>query len=149
ADIDEVSKGTRHDAGEKELTFKQSDPIRCEQIYSTLRRGVVHPRETAKKLAPSPLGEQGGESGFSLYTPEVDSIVTSTGIIIHVGTMGAAIKFMIENDYENSPEINDGDIFCNNDNHVGNVHTCDVHTLVPIFWEGELLGWVGGVTHVI
>ncbi|MEI3613941.1 hydantoinase B/oxoprolinase family protein [Pseudogracilibacillus sp. SO30301A] len=149
AEMTKVSNETGHYAGLKELTFKESDPIRFEKIFSKLRGGVVHARETAKKVAASPIVEQEGELCFSLYTPEADSIVTSTGIIIHVGTMGAAIKFMIENDYENNPEINDGDIFCNNDNHVGNVHTCDVHTLVPIFWEGELLGWVGGVTHVI
>ena len=29
------------------------------------------------------------------------------------------------------------------------MHPCDVHTLVPIFWEDEIVGWVGGVTHVI
>ncbi len=149
AEIDCLSKETGYYAGIKELTFKESEPIRFEKIFSKLRGGVVHARETAKKVAASPIVEQEGELCFSLYTPEADSIVTSTGIIIHVGTMGAAIKFMIENDYEDNPGINDGDIFCNNDNHVGNVHTCDVHTLVPIFWEGELVGWVGGVTHVI
>ena len=109
----------------------------------------MHARETAKKVAASPIVEQEGELCFSLYTPEADSIVTSTGIIIHVGTMGAAIKYMIKNDYEVNPGIEDNDIFCNNDNHVGNVHTCDVHTFVPIFWECEVIGWVGGVTHVI
>ena len=149
AEIDQVSKDTGHYAGLTELQLKESDPIRFEKIYSKLRGGVVNARETAKKVAASPIVEQEGELCFSLYTPEADSIVTSTGIIIHVGTMGAAIKFMIENDYEDNPGINDKDIFCNNDNHVGNVHTCDVHTLVPIFWEGELIGWVGGVTHVI
>lgn len=148
-EIDEVSKETGYYAGLTNLPLKESNPIRFEKIYSKLRGGVVHARETAKKVAASPIVEQEGELCFSLYTPEADSIVTSTGIIIHVGTMGAAIKFMIENDYENNPGINDKDIFCNNDNHVGNVHTCDVHTLVPIFWEGEIIGWVGGVTHVI
>lgn len=148
-EIDEISKETGHYAGLKEMPFKEANPIRFEKIYSKLRGGVVHARETAKKVAASPIVEQEGELCFSLYTPDADSIVTSTGIIIHVGTMGAAIKFMIENDYEDNPGINDKDIFCNNDNHVGNVHTCDVHTLVPIFWEGEVLGWVGGVTHVI
>lgn len=149
AEIDQVSKETGHYAGLTELPLKESNPIQFEKIYSKLRGGVVHARETAKKVAASPIVEQEGELCFSLYTPEADSIVTSTGIIIHVGTMGAAIKFMIENDYEDNPGINDKDIFCNNDNHVGNVHTCDVHTLVPIFWEGEVIGWVGGVTHVI
>lgn len=148
-EITEISKKTGHYAGLTTLPLKESDPIRFEKIYSKLRGGIVHARETAKKVAASPIVEQEGELCFSLYTPEADSIVTSTGIIIHVGTMGAAIKYMIENDYEDNPGIADGDIFCNNDNSVGNVHTCDVHTLVPIFWEGELVGWAGGVTHVI
>ncbi|MBA2872580.1 acetone carboxylase alpha subunit [Anoxybacillus calidus] len=148
-EIDQLSRTTGHYAGLKKLPLKETEPIRYEKIFSKLRGGVVHARETAKKVAASPIVEQEGELCFTLYTPEGDSIVTSTGIIIHVGTMGAAIKFMIKNDYEVNPGIEDGDIFCNNDCQIGNVHPCDVHTIVPIFYEGELIGWVGGVTHVI
>src|SRR5699024_529583 len=119
AEIDRISKETGRYAGLTDLTLKETEPIQFEKIFSKLRGGVVHARETAKKVAASPIVEQEGELCFSLYTPEADSIVTSTGIIIHVGTMGAAIKFMIENDYEDNPGIADGDIFCNNDNHVG------------------------------
>jgi len=78
-----------------------------------------------------------------------DCVLTSTGIIIHVGTMGAAIKYMIENDWETNPGINPGDMFTTNDCAIGNVHPCDIATIVPIFWDGKLIGWVGGVTHVI
>jgi acetone carboxylase, alpha subunit len=148
-EIDRLSRETGHYAGLKELPFKDSEPIRYEKIFAKLRGGVVHARETAKRVAASPIVEQEGELCFTLYTPEADSIVTSTGIIIHVGTMGAAIKYMIKNDYEENPGIEPGDIFCNNDCQIGNVHPCDVHTIVPIFWEHELVGWVGGVTHVI
>lgn len=148
-EMDEISRSTGYYAGLKTLPFKESEPIRFEKIFAKLRGGVVHARETAKRVAASPIVEQEGELCFTLYTPEGDSIVTSTGIIIHVGTMGAAIKYMIRNDYEENPGIADGDIFCNNDCHIGNVHPCDVHTIVPIFWKGELIGWVGGVTHVI
>jgi acetone carboxylase alpha subunit len=148
-EIDELTKKTGYYAGLKDLPLKESEPIRFEKIFAKLRGGVVHARETAKRVAASPIVEQEGELCFTLYTPEGDSVVTSTGIIIHVGTMGSAIKFMIENDYEQNPGIEPGDIFCNNDCQVGNVHPCDVHTIVPIFWEGELVGWVGGVTHVI
>jgi acetone carboxylase alpha subunit len=148
-EIDRITRETGHYAGLRTLPLKETDPIRYEKIFSKLRGGVVHARETAKKVAASPIVEQEGELCFTLYTPEADSIVTSTGIIIHVGTMGAAIKYMIKNDYEENPGIEDGDIFCNNDCQIGNVHPCDVHTIVPIFYEGELIGWVGGVTHVI
>lgn len=148
-EMDEISRSTGYYAGLKTLPFKESNPIRYEKIFAKLRGGVVHARETAKRVAASPIVEQEGELCFTLYSPEADSIVTSTGIIIHVGTMGSAIKYMIKNDYELNPRIEDGDIFCNNDCQIGNVHPCDVHTIVPIFWEGELIGWVGGVTHVI
>ena len=32
---------------------------------------------------------------------------------------------------------------------IGDVHNADVQTIVPIFWEGELVGWAAGVTHEI
>jgi acetone carboxylase alpha subunit len=149
---DEVMRRTRDTgqyAGLKRLELKESEPIRYEKVFSHLRAGVVHARETAKRIAASPIVEQEGELCFTLYNAVGDSLVTSTGIIIHVGTMGAAIKYMIENGWEDNPGIASGDIFVNNDCLLGNVHACDVHTIVPIFWEGELIGWVGGVTHVI
>ncbi len=148
-ETDRLTAQSGYYAGLRELEFKQSEPIRYEKIFSKLRGGLVHARETAKRVAASPIVEQEGELCFTLYTPEGDSIVTSTGIIIHVGTMGSAIKYMVNHNYEENPGIEPGDIFCNNDCHIGNVHPCDVHTIVPIFWAGEVIGWVGGVTHVI
>ncbi|MFD1198550.1 hydantoinase B/oxoprolinase family protein [Brucella gallinifaecis] len=145
----EATKRTKHYAGLNKMELRDSDPILYNKLFSRLRAGVVDARETAKKIAASPIVEQEGELCFTLYNAAGDAILTSTGIIIHVGTMGAAIKYMIENGWESNPGVRDKDIFCNNDSLIGNVHPCDIHTIVPIFWEGELIGWVGGVTHVI
>jgi N-methylhydantoinase B/acetone carboxylase alpha subunit len=90
-----------------------------------------------------------GELCFVLYTPEGDSVTLSTGIIVHVHTMSDAIKFMIRNEYELNPRVMPGDIFSNNIPKIGDVHNADVQTIVPIFWEDELVGWAGGVTHVM
>ncbi|MFG1344852.1 hydantoinase B/oxoprolinase family protein [Xanthobacter autotrophicus DSM 431] len=144
-----ATKASGHYAGLKKLELRESEPILYNKLFSRLRAGVVDARETAKKIAASPIVEQEGELCFTLYNAAGDSLLTSTGIIIHVGTMGAAIKYMIENNWEANPGVRDKDIFCNNDSLIGNVHPCDIHTIVPIFWEGELIGWVGGVTHVI
>jgi len=140
---------TGHYNGLQKLQLRESDPIRYEKLFSKLRGGLVHARETAKKIAASPIVEQEGELCFTLYNPAGDCVLTSTGIIIHVGTMGAAIKYMIENDWESNPGINPGDMFTNNDCAIGNVHPCDIATIVPIFIKSRLIGWVGGVTHVI
>ena len=149
---DEILERTRksgHYNGLERLELREKDPIGYEKLFSKIRGGLVHARETAKKIAASPIVEQEGELCFTLYNAAGDCILTSTGIIIHVGTMGAAIKYMIENDWESNPGIDPGDMFTNNDCQIGNVHPCDVATIVPIFWENRLIGWVGGVTHVI
>jgi acetone carboxylase alpha subunit len=147
--IQERTKESGHYNGLEHLELREADPIRYEKLFSKLRGGLVHARETAKKIAASPIVEQEGELCFTLYNAAGDCILTSTGIIIHVGTMGAAIKYMIENNWEANPGINPGDMFTNNDCSIGNVHPCDIATIVPIFHGGKLIGWVGGVTHVI
>src|ERR671910_3902210 len=131
------------------LELKDSDPIEYEKLFSRLRGGLVSARETALNISASPIVREPGELCFPLYTPEGDSVALSTGIIVHVHTMSDAIKYMIRQGYEENPGIAPGDIFTNNDAMIGDVHNADVQPLVPIFWEGELVGWAAGVTHEI
>ncbi|MGI8805357.1 MAG: hydantoinase B/oxoprolinase family protein, partial [Thermoleophilaceae bacterium] len=131
------------------LEMKECDPIGYEKLFSRLRGGLVSARETALNISASPIVRELGELCFALYTPEGDSIALSTGIIVHVHTMSDAIKYMVREDYEDNPGIRPGDIFANNNPTIGNVHNADVQTFVPIFWEGELVAWAGGVTHVL
>ncbi|MCH7622317.1 MAG: DUF559 domain-containing protein, partial [Chloroflexi bacterium] len=39
-----------------------------------------------------------------------------------------AVKYMIRNNYEDEPGIKPGDIFCNNDAAIGDIHAADVAT---------------------
>jgi N-methylhydantoinase B/oxoprolinase/acetone carboxylase alpha subunit/acetone carboxylase gamma subunit len=132
-----------------ELELQRSDPIGYEKLFSRVRGGLVSARETALNISASPIVRELGELCFALYTPEGDSVALSTGIIVHVHTMSDAIKYMVRSDYERNPGIRPGDIFANNDPTIGDVHNADVQTFVPIFWEGELIAWAGGVTHVL
>ncbi len=132
-----------------ELSLKQSEPILFEKVFSRLRGGLVTARETALNISASPIVKELGELCFAVYTPEGDSVALSTGVIVHVHTMSEAIKYMIREGYEDNPGINPGDVFCNNDSLIGDVHNADVQTIVPIHVDGRLVGWVAGVTHVI
>src|SRR5882757_8600928 len=132
-----------------DLELKDSEPIGYEKLFARLRGGLVSARETALNISASPIVRELGELCFALYTPEGDSIALSTGIIVHVHTMSDAIKFMVRNGWEDNPHIRPGDIFANDDPVIGDVHNADVQTFVPIFWEGELIAWAGGVTHVL
>jgi len=63
--------------------------------------------------------------------------------------MSDAVKYIVRNEYEDNPGIRPGDIFCNNDPHIGDLHNADVQNILPIFWQDELVGWATGVTHEI
>lgn len=138
---------TGHYYGIEHLSLKAIDPIRYEKMWSRLRGGIIGARETALNISASPIVREIGELCFGLFTPEGDSITLSTGIMAHVHTMSEAIKHMVRSDYESDPEINPGDIFVNNDPQLGDVHNADVMEMLPIFYEGEVVGWAAGVTH--
>jgi N-methylhydantoinase B/acetone carboxylase alpha subunit len=140
---------TGHYNGMIDLPLRDNYPILYEKIFSHLRGGLVNARSTALNISASPIVREIGELSFALYTPEGDSIALSTGIIVHVHTISDAIKYMIRNNWEKNPGIKPGNVYCNNNSMIGDVHTADVHTIIPIFWEGELIGWAGGVTHEI
>ena len=142
-------KETGHYHGLKDLPMLEKKPILFEKIFSHLRGGLVNARSTALNISASPIVKEIGELCFALYTPEGDSIALSTGIIVHVHTISDAIKYMIRNNYEKNPGIKKGYVFSNNNSMIGDVHTADVHTIIPIFWEDELIGWAAGVTHEI
>jgi N-methylhydantoinase B/oxoprolinase/acetone carboxylase alpha subunit len=136
-------------AGLDRLEMKEENPFKYEQLFSQLRGALVSARETAMHVSASPIVREIGELCFQVYTPEGDCVGLSTGIIVHVHTGSLAIKYMIEQDYEHGRGIQPGDVFCNNDNELGNVHTTDVHTIVPVFHDNELVAWVDGVTHQV
>ena len=140
-------KETGYYYGVSELRLREEDLLKYERFHSRLLSAVIGARESVKFIAASPTVREYGELVFGLYTPEGDAVALSTGIMVHVHTMSAFIKYLIENDYEENPGIRPGDIFTNNETWAGGVHTADVQTVIPIFYKGELIGWAGGVTH--
>ncbi|MCZ4094118.1 hydantoinase B/oxoprolinase family protein [Sinorhizobium psoraleae] len=133
--------------GITELRLRKEDPLKFETLHTKLRAYCVSAREMARRISASPGVREVGEMVVAIYTPEGDAIALSNGIMVHVHTMSRFIKWMIRNGYEQNPGIRDGDIFANNDAFIGTVQVPDVMDVVPIFFEGTLVGWAGAVCH--
>ena len=133
---------------EADLSLKESDPITFEVLFTRLLQTLTNAREIALSISASPSTREQGEIIFGLYTREGDAICLSTGLMIHVHTMSRAIKWMIENDYETLVGFDEGDYFFNNDSFIGGGHPSDQMLITPLFIDGQLEGWVGGLTHV-
>lgn len=138
---------TGHYDGVSDLQLREQDPLKYETLHTKLRSFCVSAREMARRISASPGVREVGEMVVALYTPEGDAVALSNGIMVHVHTTSRFIKWMIENDYEDDPCIEEGDIFANNDAFISTVQCPDVMDVVPIYHGGELVGWVGAVCH--
>lgn len=139
---------TGHYNGLKRLTLRETDPISFDKLYSKLYDGLLRARVIATNVAARQIDSQQCDPCFTLYNAIGDCMLTSTGSIIHASSMGAAIKSIIENSRETDPGINPDDIFTYNIGAVGSAYPCHVATIVPIFWESRVIGWLGGVTQM-
>src|ERR1700733_9950794 len=133
---------------EQVLSVKEADPVTFEVLFTRLLQTLTNAREVALSISASPSTREQGEIIFGLYTPEGDAVCLSTGLMIHVHTMSRAIKWMIANDYESKVGFHEGDYFFNNDSFIGGGHPSDQMLITPFYVDGELEGWIGGLTHV-
>ena len=132
-----------------ELIIKKEKPIEWEMLFDRLTSLVQNARENSRRISASPVIREMGECIFAVFTPEGDAIAFSTGLFLHVPNKGMAIKWMLKHDYEEKVGINEGDVFFNNDPYIAGTHTADQMNLSPIFYKGEIVGWAGGLNHVL
>ena len=144
ADSERLYEETGFYYGLKNLPLAIEGPLRLEIFHERLLAAAIAGRETARMVSASPQVRETAELAVVLYTPEGDCVLQSTGLLIHIPIIGHVVRWMIKQNYEEEG-INDGDCFTSNDVAIAGMHTADVYDIQPIFWEGELIGWVGTV----
>ena len=120
----------------------QRDPVRAELFHSRLLSALIAGREKTRMISASPYVREVSELAIGIYTPEGDNIAQSTGIQAHSRSMGEALQWMIEQDWEGKVGIAPGDLFWFNECSIAGMHPADVYDILPIFCEGELVAWV-------
>lgn len=81
------------------------------------------------------------------------AIMQPDGALVSVGpyivTQGNVLPLIVGSTMRLSGDvgINDGDIFICNDPYLGAIHHPDFATVAPIYWKGELIGWIGASGH--
>ena len=140
---DRLTKETGFYHGLKELPLTKGNPLGMEVFSTRLVAGLQSALETTRMIAASPIMREVAEICCGLYTPEGHCIAQSTGMSAHVPVMGQIIDWMIKQNYEEEVGINEGDLFCCNENVIAGFHAADVADIAPIFYKGELVAWAG------
>jgi N-methylhydantoinase B len=116
--------------------------IFAHRLFNILEEGRI----AIRHVSGSPVVVEGGETMCAFYTPEGEAFLTGAGILLHVTGASQFVKKTLEF-YSQDPGINDGDQFLWNDPYTGGMHTLDHIIVKPIFYENELVAWVGSFMH--
>lgn len=126
--------------------YEKLDPIEFDILSHRLYSIINEARQAVMRVSGSPVVAEGGEALFAAYDPYGFTSSLACGLLLHViGTEGF-IREVLEIQREH-PGIYDGDMFMYNEPSIGGIHACDQWTGTPLFHEGELIGWLGALTH--
>ncbi len=95
---------------------------------------------------PSSHAIEANDFNAAIMTPEGDALVLGAYINVHASVIQGTVKTILR-DLADNPGIAEGDMFLANDAFTCTVHGCDAIVAAPIFHRGELVCWVGMITH--
>lgn len=90
----------------------------------------------------SPNIKERRDLSCAVFDPKGDMIAQAAHIPIHLGSMGFAVKAVL-----NEPDMGPGDVFILNDPFRGGTHLPDVTCIKPVFSEGRIVFFVANRAH--
>ncbi len=123
------------------------DPVTFQIIRHKLVQVIDEAIIALENVSGSPITNEGHDMMVSLYKADGGLMVGGVGFLHHLTSASQAVKHVIANFSEN-PGIYEGDVYFFNDSYTAALHPPDVYLISPIFFEGELTGFVANFVHV-
>ncbi len=123
-----------------------TDPILLRVIGGQLHAIAKEMSSTLQRTAYSQLARENEDLGAGLFDRQGRELAESQTTPLHNGSIGGMIRGFLE---RLEGEICDGDVIFHNHPYKGAVHAPDICVAVPIFWEGELVGFAADTCHLI
>ena len=119
------------------------DPITVEVIRAALNAAAERMRITMIKTAYNHIISESLDFGCAIFDPDVQMIAQGIGLPVFQGHLGFPIEATIRD--RGLEAFREGDVFIHNDPYTGNGnHVNDVAMFAPVFWDGQLTGFVVG-----
>jgi N-methylhydantoinase B len=113
------------------------DPARFEIVKNALLSTVEEMKIVLAKTAYSPLLKVAGDYSCGIFDAQGNMVAQGNDLPIHLGSMPDAVRAIIKAFLAVHP----GEVFIHNDPYQGGSHLPDVNVIMPIFFEGTLLGF--------
>lgn len=125
-----------------------SDPNEISIAQSRIEAILESAKDMLQQISAAPAAKW-GDLTAGIYSSEGDlSLCTSSGVNIFSAASSPVPKF-INKFWASEPTVGvrEGDVYYHNDAHYGGAHNPDHTLMLPLFWEGEQIAWLGVVIH--
>jgi len=131
---------------EEVASYKKLSPVDFEILSYRMNSIANEARQAILRVSGSAVVAEGGEALFAVYDPHGFTSSLACGLLLHTAGTQGNIREVLDVQGK-MPGVYDGDIFMLNEPSVGGFHACDQWTGTPIFHDGELIAWLGSLTH--
>src|SRR3990170_2542314 len=98
------------------------------------------------RMSYSSIIRESEDLGAGIFDAEGNELAESDSTPMFMGAMPKIVKGVIK---LLGDDIHDGDVILHNDPYLGATHSPDVAIVVPIFFDGELVGFSGASAHLL
>src|SRR3954467_12041448 len=98
------------------------------------------------RMSYSSIIRESEDLGAGIFDADGRELCESESTPMHIGSLPWYIRGFMQ---RLEGEIEDGDVIVHNHPYLGASHSPDIAVAVPIFWQGELLGWAAVTAHVL
>ena len=122
------------------------DPITVEVVRAALNAAAERMRLTMIKTAYNHIISESLDFGCAIFDADVHMIAQGIGLPVFQGHLGFPIEATLHD--RGLEAFREGDVFIHNDPYTGNGnHLNDVAMTAPVFWDGQLTGFVSVKAH--
>lgn len=123
---------------------KKIDPITMQVIGGALDTIAKEMSHVMQRMAYSSLIRESEDLGAGIFTRFGETLAESDSTPMQLGCLPGYIRGFQE---VLGDDQHPGDVIWNNDPYAGASHSPDVSLTMPIFYEGELIGYAGSTAH--
>ncbi len=121
------------------------DPATLEVVRNSFISIAEEMGVSLVRTAYSPGVKERRDCSCSIYNADGLMTAQAEHVPIHLGVMPQAVKGILK--LFSKDEMREGDAYIVNDPYLGANHLPDIIMVTPVFYHGELLGFVGNMAH--
>ena len=127
-------------------TRVEVDPITLRVLGGAFHAVAKEMAGVLFRMSYSSIIRESEDLGAGIFDAEGRELCESDTTPLHIGSLPGYIRGFL---HRLRGEIEDGDVIVHNHPYLGASHTPDIAVAVPIFHEGELLGFAAVTAHVL